>query len=244
MRPGPLCRPAVMTGAARGLGAGMARRLRCPAGAGGGGADEDGGCATRSGRPLGGSSTSAMPPRWRRRPHGRGPGSPSMMIGSAGIVQGRQCGDQQRLWQPGRGWAVPGLRFARVEPSRRGQRGGHRGDGTRLPARLAPHPGYYLQASSLAVLAPAPLMSAYCASKTGAGRRRPHLRARQVLGDSVKERALKVLAHIDPDLCTHRPGRCRRVPAPASCRKAVDVTDIDVEPTRGGDHRVQGLLNC
>ncbi|MFG2259542.1 hypothetical protein [Streptomyces mirabilis] len=98
--------------------------------------------------------------------------------------------------------------------------------------------------SSLAVLAPVPLMSAYFASKSGAADRRLHLRARQVLGDSVKERALKVLAHIDPDLCTHGPGRCRRVPAPASCRKAFDVTDIDVEPTRGGDHRVQGLLSC
>ncbi|MET8412380.1 SDR family NAD(P)-dependent oxidoreductase [Streptomyces sp. NPDC005195] len=80
-------------------------------------------------------------------------GSPSLVIGNAGIAAAGPFLDSDPfLW-----WRVMEINVVGSAVTAR----------TFLPDLLRTR-GYYLQISSLAALGPAPLMSAYCASKSGA----------------------------------------------------------------------------
>ncbi|MEU1535833.1 SDR family oxidoreductase [Streptomyces fagopyri] len=154
-------RTAVITGAARGLGAEMALAL---AHRGARvvllGLEEDELARTAGGLPEGGSAgfwavdvtdSAAME---ETADHIRARfGSPSVVIGNAGIAAAGPFLDSDPfLWQ-----RVVEINMVGSAVTAR----------TFLPDLLRTQ-GYYLQISSLAALGPAPLMSAYCASKSGA----------------------------------------------------------------------------
>ncbi|MFD4029447.1 SDR family oxidoreductase [Streptomyces sp. NPDC058637] len=153
-------RTAVVTGAARGLGAHMARALvRRGARVALLGLEEGELARTAAELPEGAAqgwvvdvSDAAAMEQTAARVRSRF-GSPSVLIGNAGIAAaGPFLDSDPRLWQ----------RIIEVNVV-----------GSAVTARaflpdLLRTRGYYLQVSSLAALAPAPLMSAYCASKSGA----------------------------------------------------------------------------